>query len=134
MEKLPYLYGAIEIQKYLIDLFNDWGISSKITAIVTDNGSNVKKACSNMNIGERIPCTVHTLQLSVGKGLDIAKVLINKCKSLIAFLANDKKKQQLRELQIYLFQQQKLQKNNEELEKESEDLVVLDVVKANNTR
>ncbi|GES91748.1 zinc finger BED domain-containing protein 4-like [Rhizophagus clarus] len=86
MEELPYPHGAIEIQEHLIDLFDDWGISSKI------NGSNVKKACSNMNIGERIPCIVHTLQLSVGKGLDIAKVLINKCKCLIAFLANDKKK------------------------------------------
>ncbi|GBB86714.1 hypothetical protein RclHR1_01310010 [Rhizophagus clarus] len=106
MEELPYPHGAIEIQEHLIDLFDDWGISSKI------NGSNVKKACSNMNIGERIPCIVHTLQLSVGKGLDIAKV----------------------ESQIYLFQQQKLQKNNEELEKEAENLVVLDVVKANNTR
>ena len=50
-----------------------------------------------MNIGERILYTVHTLQLSIGKGLDIAKVLINKCKCLITFLANDKKKQQLRE-------------------------------------
>jgi len=35
--------------------------------------------------------------------LDIAKVLINKCKCLIAFLANDKKKQQLRKSQIYLY-------------------------------
>ena len=134
MEELPYPHGATEIQEHLIDLFDEWEISSKITAIVTDNGSNIKKACGNMNIGERIPCAVHTLQLSVGKGLDIAKVLINKCKCLVAFLANDKKKQQLRESQIYLFQQQKLQKNNEELEKEAENLVVLDVVKANNTR
>lgn len=134
MEELPYPHGATEIQEHLIDLFDKWGISSKITAIVTDNGSNVKKACGNMGIGERIPCAVHTLQLSVGKGLDIAKVLINKCKCLIAFLANDKKKQQLKESQIYLFQQQKIQKDKEELEKEAEELVVLDVVKANNTR
>jgi len=134
MEELPYPHGATEIQEHLIDLFDDWGISSKITAIVTDNGSNVKKACGDMGIGERIPCAVHTLQLSVGKGLNIAKELINKCKCLIAFLANDKKKQQLRESQIYLFQQQKLQKSKEELEKEAEKIVVLDVVKANNTR
>ena len=30
----------------------------------------------NMGIGERIPCAVYTLQLSIGKGLDIAKILI----------------------------------------------------------
>ncbi|CAB4415522.1 unnamed protein product [Rhizophagus irregularis] len=134
MEELPYPHGATEIQEHLIDLFGEWEISSKITAIVTDNGSNVKKACNNMEIGERIPCAVHTLQLSIGKGLDIAKILINKCKCLIAFLANDKKKQQLRESQIYLYRQQQSQKDEEELEKEADELVFLDVVKANNTR
>ena len=103
MEELPYPHGATEIQEHLADLFDEWEINSKITAIVTDNGSNVKKACGNMNIGERVPCAVHTLQLSIGKGLDVAKVLINKCKCLIAFLANDKKKQQLRESQVYLY-------------------------------
>ena len=87
-----------------------------------------------MGIGERIPCAVHTLQLSIGKGLDMAKILINKCKCLIAFLANDKKKQQLRESQIYLYRQQQLQKDEDELEKEAEKHVFLDVVKANNTR
>ena len=75
-----------------------------------------------------------TLQLSIRKGLDIAKVLINKCKCLIAFLANDKKKQQLRESQIYLYRQQQLQKDEEKLEKEAEEFIFLDVVKANNTR
>ena len=134
MEELPYSHGATEIQEHLVDLFDKWGIGSKITAVITDNGSNVKKACNNMiEIGERIPCTVHTLQLSVGKGLDVAKILIDKCKSLIAFLANDKKKQQLRDSQIYLYQQQQLQKNEEELKEEAEKLVFLDVVKVNNT-
>src|SRR6266498_2358379 len=102
MKELPYPYSVTEIQEHLVDLFDEWEISSKITAIVTDNSSNIKKACNNMNIGERIPYAVHALQLSIEKGLNIAKVLINKCKCLIAFLANDKNKQQLRESQIYL--------------------------------
>ena len=65
--------------------------------------------------------------------MDIAKVLINKCKCLISFLANDKKKQQLRESQIYLYRQQQLQKDKEKLEKEAKEFIFLDVVKANNT-
>jgi hypothetical protein len=134
MEELPYPHGAIEIQEYLIDLFDEWEISSKITAIITDNGSNIKKACNEMEISERIPCAVHTLQLSIGKGLDIAKELIKKCRCLIAFLANDKKKQQLKESQIYLYRQQELQKDDDELEKDAEKLIFLDVVKINNTR
>ena len=115
IEELPYPHGAIEIQEHLVNLFDEWNISSKITAIVTDNASNVKKACSNMQIGKRIPYAVHTLQLSIGKGLDMAKTLIDKCKCLIAFLANNKKKQQLKESQIHLYRQQKLEKNEEEL-------------------
>ncbi len=103
IKELPYPHGAIEIQEYLVDLFYEQEISSKITAIVTNNSSNIKKAYNNMNIGERISYAVYTLQLSIRKELDIAKVLINKCKCLIAFLANDKKKQQLRKSQIYLY-------------------------------
>jgi len=134
MEELPYPHSAFEIQDHLFDLLYEWEIDSKITAIVTDNASNVKKACNNMSIGERIPCAAHTLQLSIGKGLDVIKNLIDKCKHLISFLSNDKKKQQLKESQIYLYRQQKLQLETEDLEKNAEKLVCLDVIKANNTR
>ena len=87
-----------------------------------------------MSIGERIPCAAHTLQLSIEKELDVIKNLIDKCKHLISFLSNDKKKQQLKESQIYLYRQQKLQLETEDLEKKAEKLVCLDVIKANNTR
>ncbi|GBC01569.1 hypothetical protein RclHR1_42360001, partial [Rhizophagus clarus] len=80
MKELPYLHGATEIQEHLIDLFYEWEIESKIIALVTDNSSNVKKACSKIGIGERIPCSAHTLQLSIGKGLDKIKQLVDKCK------------------------------------------------------
>ena len=75
MEELPYPHSAFEIQDHLFDLFYKWEIDSKITAIVTDNISNVKKACNNMSIGERIPCAAHTLQLSIEKELDVIKKL-----------------------------------------------------------
>ena len=61
MKELPYPYGATEIQEHLVDLFDEWEISSKIITIITDNNSNIKKVCNNMNIGERIPCAIHTL-------------------------------------------------------------------------
>jgi len=132
--ELPYPHGATEIQEHLLDLFDKWEIDSKINVIVTDNGSNVKKACNEMEIGERIPCAAHTLQLCIGKGLDKVKPLVNKCKHLITFLAGDKKKQQLKESQIYLYRQQEIFQESEELEKKVEELVCLNVVKMNNTR
>jgi hypothetical protein len=134
MEELPYPHSAFEIQNHLFDLLHEWEIDSKIIAIITDNGSNVKKACNNMSIGERIPCAAHTLQLSIGKGLDKIKILIGKCKHLISFLSADKKKQQLKESQIYLYRQQEMQETEELLEKKADNLICLNVVKANNTR
>ncbi|GBB99156.1 hypothetical protein RclHR1_34300001 [Rhizophagus clarus] len=82
MAELPYPHGSTEIKEHLFDLFNEWEIESKISAIVTDNGSN----------------------------------------------------QQLKESQIYLYRQQEILQETEELEKEVENLICLDVVKANNTR
>ncbi|GES91823.1 zinc finger BED domain-containing protein 1-like [Rhizophagus clarus] len=96
MEELPYPHGATEIQEHLIDLFYEWEIESKIIALVTDNGSNVKKACSE--------------------------------------IAGDKKKQQLKEAQMYLHRQQEVLQDDNELEKEVENLIYLDVIKINNTR
>ena len=133
MEELPYPHSAYEIRDHLSDLLNEWELSSKITVIVTDNASNMKKACNYMEI-ERIPCSAHTLQLSIGKGLDTIKILINKCKLLISFLSADKKKQQLKESQIYLYRQQEMQETEELLEKKADNLICLNMVKANNTR
>src|SRR5947199_13715 len=116
------------------DKIYEWEINSKIIAITTDNGSNVKKACDNVSFGKRIPCAAHTLQLSIGKGLDKMKELIGKCKHLISFLSADKKKQQLKESQVYLYKQQEKQGTDDLLKEKAESLICLDVVKANNTR
>ena len=47
-------------------------------------------------------------------------------------MSGDKKKQQLKESQIYLYRQQEIDDN--ELEKKAENLICLDVIKVNNTR
>ena len=109
----------------MFDILHEWDISLKITSIITDNGSNMVKACNNMKIGERIPCAAHTLQLSIGKGLDVIKILIGKCKCLISFLSADKKKQQLKESQIYLYLQQVMPETDDLLEKKLKNLFAL---------
>ena len=43
MEELPYPHSAYEIRDHLSDLLYEWELSSKITVIVTDNASNMKK-------------------------------------------------------------------------------------------
>lgn len=42
--------------------FNEWGISNKISAIVTDNAANIKNSVKILNY-ENLPCVAHTLNL-----------------------------------------------------------------------
>jgi len=57
--------------------------------ITTENGANMKKAIKNMNIVSKNikwqPCTAHTLQLVIGKGLNVVKLLVLRTKRLIDF-------------------------------------------------
>ena len=71
--------------------------------IVTDNGANMKKAVNDMgSISQNIrwqPCAAHTLQLIVGKGLNIVKLLILRTKRLIDFFLRPKYSEKLEEMQ-----------------------------------
>ena len=71
--------------------------------IVTDNGSNIKKAIKDMGlISSNIrwqPCTAHTLQLVIGKGLNVVKLLVLRVKRLIDFFLRPKQSEKLEEIQ-----------------------------------
>ncbi|CAG8783946.1 25037_t:CDS:1, partial [Dentiscutata erythropus] len=56
------------IAEVLNQTLTEWGLINKMTAIITDNGSNIKKVTQLLGFN-RIPCTAHVLQLSVGRGL-----------------------------------------------------------------
>jgi len=92
MEEFPYPHDAFTIAKEINNIIHSYHLEFKITAIVTDNRSNVKSAIEQLDICKRIPCSAHTLQLSVLKGLEKVLQLIYKCKKLIHFLSGDKKK------------------------------------------
>ncbi len=55
----------------------------KIITIITDNGSNMVKAISNLDNIIRIPCTAYILQLVIRKGLAPALVFVARAKRLI---------------------------------------------------
>ncbi|PKB92056.1 hypothetical protein RhiirA5_446232, partial [Rhizophagus irregularis] len=63
----------------------------------------MKKAIKEMNnITSNIkwqPCTAHTLQLVVGKGLNSVKLLVLRAKKLIDFFLRPKQSQRLEEIQ-----------------------------------
>lgn len=70
----------------LQQIISDWKLDEKVTAVVHDNAANIVNACSTLQaIDENISCFAHSLQLVVGKALDIAEVknLVNKCSSVV---------------------------------------------------
>lgn len=85
LKQVPYPHTGEIISQLLKEIFEKWNIEKKIISLTTDNGSNIKKAAKIMNTVDRLPCAAHTLQLTVGKGLNVIKVLILRVKRLIDF-------------------------------------------------
>jgi hypothetical protein len=83
----------------LREIIADWNLTGKVFTITTDNGSNMVRAGRLINEIIRLPCTTHTLQLVVGKGLLPAEVLIARAKRLINFFTTPKQTEKLIEIQ-----------------------------------
>src|SRR3954462_1576692 len=69
LKYVPYPHNSEIIQSHIESTISNWSLRGKVIAIATDNGANMVKAISNIDNIERIPCTAHTLQLVIGKGL-----------------------------------------------------------------
>ncbi|RGB43873.1 hypothetical protein C1646_749299 [Rhizophagus diaphanus] len=75
------------VAKLLYDCISSWNLNGCVTAIITDNGFNMKivfpiltqkDQCETI---QRLPCIAHTLQLAIGKGL--ASELLDKLIDLL---------------------------------------------------
>ncbi|GBC29861.2 zinc finger BED domain-containing protein 1-like [Rhizophagus irregularis DAOM 181602=DAOM 197198] len=82
-----------------------WNLKNHVTSITTDNGSNMvaifpflnqKNGCENI---QRLPCTVHTLQLAIGKGLASVEILVARARRLINFFQYQKQVERLEQVQ-----------------------------------
>lgn len=89
--QMPIQHTAVNIKKKLLEACHEWEIPvDKITALVTDNGSNVVLA-ADLFIGKKchLPCFAHTLNLvaitdSI-KSVNGLTDLIEKVKSIVTF-------------------------------------------------
>jgi hypothetical protein len=99
-----YPHTAEHIGDTLLEILDEWLLREKVYMITTDNGPNMRKAIEDMNsISPNImwqPCTAHTLQLVVGKGLACVKLLILRAKRLIDFFIRPKQSERLEKIQI----------------------------------
>lgn len=99
---LSYPHTAERIKDQINHLISEWNLTNKVVAIATDNGSNMVKAVRLIDGVIRIPCTAHTLQLIIGKGLELATVLVLRAKRLIQFFMSPKQMERLKDVQIEL--------------------------------
>ena len=103
VEYVRYPHTSQHIADTLLTILDEWNLKEKVHFIVTDNGANIKKAIKDMkSISDNItwqPCTAHTLQLIVGKGLNSVKLLVLRAKRLIDFFLRPKQSERLEEIQ-----------------------------------
>jgi hypothetical protein len=95
IERMTYPHTNEIILNYLKNLVEEFELSNKIICGVTDNGSNMQKAFDIWEGVERLPCTAHTLQLSINKALItikwdlLEKILTFICASFLELISSD---------------------------------------------
>jgi len=99
IQYIPYPHTGYNICNVLTEIISDWNLTRKVFTLTTDNGSNMVKAGTLMTELTRLPCSAHTLQLVIGKGLLPAEVLIARAKRLINFFTTPKQTEKLIEIQ-----------------------------------
>ena len=108
----PQRHTAVNLAKELEEAFDEYSISNKITAVVTDNAANIKCAVSRLgNIEDGQSCFAHTLNLCVKHGIEEhppTQEAVKKVKNIVTFFnhstqaVNDlKKEHQLKGSKFY---------------------------------
>ena len=99
VESINYPHTGNNIRQTIITKLELLGLENKVKAAVTDNGSNMVKAIREWDDVDHIPCSAHTLQLCVIKGLEKAKSFTKRFKKLIEFFNSPKQNERLEEAQ-----------------------------------
>jgi hypothetical protein len=102
---VPYPHTGIIIKDLLENEIRKWELDWKLSAITTDNGSNMVSALKLLKNSleiDRIPCSAHTFQLCIKKALnynDEIKALVLRAKRLINFFSSPKQLEALEKQQ-----------------------------------
>ena len=99
---MPEDHTGEQLQDALSMSFDEWNLdSSKLVAITTDNGSNIKLACQLLQF-RRLSCFGHNLDLAINKGFKDSRIdrVLGLCRRVIAaFSYSWKRQRDLREIQ-----------------------------------
>ena len=81
--EIPQDHDASSLNDVLSSMFHYWKITRKLYGGITDNPNNMVNAFRLLAI-DYFPCVAHTLQLSIGRGLDVPIVqrAIGRCQKI----------------------------------------------------
>uniref|UniRef100_A0A9J7YQM9 HAT C-terminal dimerisation domain-containing protein n=1 Tax=Cyprinus carpio carpio TaxID=630221 RepID=A0A9J7YQM9_CYPCA len=90
-------HTAVYLASELTRVTNEWGVSDKIVACVTDNASNIISALKDHLHWDHIPCFAHMLNLIVRAALKEVQAILQKVKTIVEYfhrstVASDKLK------------------------------------------
>ena len=96
LEVVPFTkvsHTAVNLKSFLLKVFSDWSISSKVVAIIRDNGADIT-AAMNRSQFEAISCVAHTLQLVIKDGLMNNQKITTLLKKTLKLVSNIPQKTQ----------------------------------------
>ncbi|CAG8745635.1 39805_t:CDS:2, partial [Gigaspora margarita] len=108
------------INKNIQDILEFWNLRNKVFLITTDSSTNIKLACSKLDV-KWVPCSAHILNLIVQKGLLPAKYLITHMNCLIKFFITPKQGEHLEKVQ----RSHQISNNQEKLNEKNKGRVFL---------
>lgn len=109
---VPYPHTGDALAARIAEVCTHWKIKGKVCSVTTDNATNMRVACRKAGIPQ-VPCTAHTINLIVQKGLLPAEHLIARVKRLITFFTSPKQGERLAAVQTSINDEQKKAKHKE---------------------
>uniref|UniRef100_A0A182PX25 BED-type domain-containing protein n=1 Tax=Anopheles epiroticus TaxID=199890 RepID=A0A182PX25_9DIPT len=73
------IHSGLNIANWIADTINQFGITNKVVAMITDNASNMKAAVKELKL-DHIPCFAHTLNLIVQHAVNNSVSVIEEVK------------------------------------------------------
>ncbi|CAI6353002.1 unnamed protein product [Macrosiphum euphorbiae] len=77
-------HTATELSVFLKDVVREWKLENKISAVVTDNASNIKAAIRQTN-WRHVSCFAHVLNIGIQNGLLQLQTVMKKIKDIVEY-------------------------------------------------
>lgn len=77
-------HTADNLASFLKNTVDEWGLSQRITVVVSDNAANIKSAIEKCN-WRRLSCFAHDINLIVHCGLDKIETVVTKIKDIVSY-------------------------------------------------